>query len=96
MNTREIHVTDVTHRTPTRTMVEPDQRHVDILLDRANIPPLDGVVPQPNDYYSLGTPEYSRRSWSQAVSVLAIVLVSVVLVGCAFYGLRALYGAAFL
>ena len=96
MKTREIHVTDAAHRAATRTMVEPDQRHVDILLECSNIPPIDGAVPQANDYYSLGKPEYSRRSWSQAASVLAIVLVSLTLIACAVYGLRALYGAKFL
>lgn len=60
---RDIHVSDITpfDPKPTRTQVDEDHRYIEHLLNRSQIPPLDGAVPQPNDYYSLGVPQHPER-----------------------------------
>jgi hypothetical protein len=73
---------DVTPRHPYRNMVEPDHGFIDTMLDRSRIPPLDGAVPEPNDYYSLGMPKslpHQRRDWTDRAYwlVAAVVAASV-------------------
>lgn len=77
MNTRDIRVTDVTHRAATRSMIEPDQRAIDILLERSQIPPLDGAVPEPTDYYSLGAPAAARLARRQIGRMLVVGVLSI-------------------
>ena len=102
---RDIHVSDVTpfDPKPMRNMIEPDQRYVDLLVDRGNIPPLDGAVPEATDYYSLGSPQsylpHQRRDWMRAVTICAAFVVCSVAMWAlalgAFVTLRALYRAVF-
>mgnify|MGYP001275824814 CR=1 FL=1 len=94
---RDIHVSDVTpfDPKPMCNMIEPDQRYVDLLVDRGNIPPLDGAVPEQTDYYSLGAPEYTRRHWTGTATSILLLLISVGIVVGLFFLSGALYRAAF-
>lgn len=83
---RDIHVSDIApfDNKPMRNQIEADQRYLDVLLNRSQIPPLDGAVPERDDYYSLGIPpQRSRRAQTRRNRWAHLIVFALVLVACA-------------